>query len=176
MPLYSYLDTRPVLGERVYIAPNATVIGDVHIGDDASIWFGVVIRGDQMPIRIGARSNIQDNSVVHITGGKAATTVGDDVTVGHMVLLHGCTVGHRVLIGMGSTLLDGSVVEDDAVVGAGSLLTPRMRIPKGMLAVGRPAKVVRELTEAERAWVKEAGQTYVDSGQVFAGPGVKRID
>ena len=175
MPLYEHNGIRPTLGRNVYIAPNATLIGDVTLGDESSVWFGVVIRGDQMPIRYGARTNIQDNSVVHITGGKAATTVGDDVTVGHMVLLHGCTVGSRVLVGMGSVLLDNCVIEDDVVIGAGSLVTPRTRIPSGALAVGRPAKPVRDLTDADRGWVREAGNIYVESARLF-GNTLKRID
>jgi carbonic anhydrase/acetyltransferase-like protein (isoleucine patch superfamily) len=175
MPLYDYKGTRPILGRGVYVAPNATVIGDVVLGDEASVWWGVVIRGDHMPIRIGARTNIQDNSVVHITGGVASTTVGDDVTVGHMVLLHGCTVGNRVLVGMGSVLLDNSVIEDDVVIGAGSLVTPGTRIKSGWLAMGRPAKGVRELTEGDRGWVREAGRIYVESAGEFRD-GVKRVD
>jgi carbonic anhydrase/acetyltransferase-like protein (isoleucine patch superfamily) len=129
-----------------------------------------------MPITIGARTNIQDGSVIHVTGGKEPTRVGDDVTVGHMVLLLGCTVGHRVLVGMGSTLLDGSVIEDDAVVGAGSLVTPGTRIPSGSLAMGRPAKVVRPLNDADRAWVRYAGETYVAECRRYLSSEVRRID
>src|SRR5665213_2678792 len=106
MPLYEYNGARPRLGRGVYVAPNASVIGDVTLGDESSVWFGTVIRGDMMPIRVGARTNVQDGSVVHITGGKTTTVVGDDVTIGHLVLLHGCTVGDCVLIGMGSVVLD----------------------------------------------------------------------
>jgi carbonic anhydrase/acetyltransferase-like protein (isoleucine patch superfamily) len=176
MPLFEYLGLRPKLGRDVYLAPNATVIGDVTLGDESSVWFGAVLRGDLMPICIGARTNIQDGSVVHVTGGKTTTTVGDDVTVGHLVLLHGCTIGHRVLVGMGSVLLDGSVVEDDAVVGAGSLVTPGMRIPSGSLAVGRPAKVMRSLTDADREWIRESGRVYVESGRTYRSSAVRRID
>src|SRR5690349_10964293 len=106
MAIYELSGHRPTIGSNVFVAPNATVIGDVVLGDDASIWFGAVLRGDCFPIRIGARTNIQDGSVVHITANMAATSIGDDVTVGHMVLLHGCKVGHRCLVGMGSILLD----------------------------------------------------------------------
>src|SRR5215831_12952208 len=145
MPLYSHCGVRPTVAPDVFVAPNAVVIGDVHLGAGASVWFGTTIRGDVYPIRIGARTNVQDGSIVHVTGGKAKTTVGDDVTIGHMVLLHGCTIGSGCLIGMGSIVLDGAVVEDDCVVGAGSLVTPGTRIAKGSLALGRPAKVLRKL-------------------------------
>src|ERR1700733_5665382 len=102
MPLYEHQGRRPVLGPDVFVAPNATIIGDVVLGEASSVWFGPVIRGDVFPIRFGARTNVQDGTVVHVTGGHAATTVGDDVTIGHLVLLHGCTVGSGCLIGMGS--------------------------------------------------------------------------
>ena len=176
MARYEYQGKRPQLGRNVYIAPNASVIGDVTLGDDASVWFGAVIRGDLMPIVVGARTNIQDGSVVHITGGKTSTSVGDDVTVGHMVLLHGCTVGHRVLVGMGSILLDGAVIGDDTIIGAGSLVTPGTQIPSGVLALGRPAKVVRPLTDADRDWIRLSSGIYVESGRTFASSEVKLIE
>ncbi len=176
MPVYEYRGHAPRLGPGVFVAPNATIIGDVVVGAESSVWFSATLRGDVMPIVIGARTNLQDGTVVHGTGGKASTTVGDDVTVGHMVLLHGCTVGHRVLVGMGSVLLDGSVVEDDAVVGAGSLVTPGMRIPSGALAMGRPARVVRTLTDTDRAWVLEAGRIYVGAAATYLSSAVRRLD
>lgn len=160
----------------MYVAPNATIIGDVELGDDASVWFSTVIRGDVFPIRIGARTNIQDGSVVHVTGGKASTSVGDDVTVGHMVLLHGCTIGHRCLIGMGSIVLDQAEVGDDCVVAAGSLVAPGARIPPGSLVMGRPAKVVRPVTEADRNWISESVRLYVDYAKTFSSDRVRRID
>jgi carbonic anhydrase/acetyltransferase-like protein (isoleucine patch superfamily) len=176
MPLYSYKGVSPRLGRGVFIAPGAAVIGDVELGDDSSVWFGAVIRGDEMPIRFGKRTNLQDGSVVHITGGKAKTTVGDDVTVGHMVLLHGCTVGDAVLIGMGSVLLDGAVVEDGAVIAAGSLVSPRTRIPARSLAMGRPARVVRPVTDEDTRWILDAGRHYVEYARSFASADLKRID
>ena len=176
MPLYEHQGRRPVLGAGVFVAPNATVIGDVVLGESSSVWFGTVIRGDVMPIVIGARTNIQDGSVVHVTGGKAATTVGDDVTVGHMALLHGCTVGSRVLVGMGSILLDGSSVGDESVIAAGSLLSPGTVIPRRSLAMGRPAKVVRTLEDKDLAWVLEAGRLYVDYGRTFLSSAVRLVD
>lgn len=170
--ILSYRGVAPTLGPRAWVAPTATVIGDVVLGEDASVWFGTTVRGDVFPIRIGARTNVQDGSVVHVTGGEASVSVGDDVTVGHMVLLHGCTVGSRVLVGMGSVVLDGAVIEDDAILAAGSLLPPRARVPRGMLAMGRPAKVVRALTEADYARVREAGQLYVGYKATFASADV----
>jgi carbonic anhydrase/acetyltransferase-like protein (isoleucine patch superfamily) len=176
MPLYAYKGVRPRLGRDVFVAPNATVIGDVELGDDASVWFGAVIRGDEMPIRFGKRTNLQDGSVVHITSEKAATHVGDDVTVGHMVLLHGCTVGDGVLVGMGSILLDGSVVEDGCIIAAGSLVSPGTRIPSRSLAMGRPARVVRAVTEKDLAWISYAGRVYVDYAKSFASEAFQRVE
>jgi carbonic anhydrase/acetyltransferase-like protein (isoleucine patch superfamily) len=176
MPLYSYKGKTPRLGRDVFIAPNATVIGDVELGDQASVWFGAVIRGDEMPIRFGKRTNLQDGSVVHITSGTAQTTIGDDVTVGHMVLLHGCTVGDGVLVGMGSVLLDGSVVEDGAFIAAGSLLSPGTRIPTRSLAMGRPARVVRAVRDEDLAWIREAGRLYVEYAKSFMSETFQRVD
>lgn len=139
----------PTIPETVYLAPTATVIGDVLLGEHASIWFGVVIRGDVNYIRIGDRTNIQDNSTIHVTHDTFPTIVGSDVVGGHNILLHGCVVRDRVLIGMGSTILDGAEVGEESIVGAGSLLTPGMKIPPRSLVLGRPGKVVRQVTDAE---------------------------
>ena len=176
MPIYEHEGRRPKLGKNVFIAPNAVVIGDVEIGDDSSIWFGVTIRGDVYPIRIGARTNIQDGSVIHVTGEKAATSVGDDVTVGHMVLLHGCTVESRVLVGMGSVVLDGAIVGEDSIVGAGSLVVPRTIIEPRSLAMGRPARKIRALADADLAWSAEASRLYVQYARTFMSSSVRQID
>jgi gamma-carbonic anhydrase len=175
MPIFELNGVRPTFGRNVFIAPNATVIGDVALGDESSAWFNVVIRGDVFPIRFGARTNIQDGSVVHITGGKSATTVGDDVTIGHMVLLHGCTVGNRTLIGMGSIVLDDAVIGDDCILGAGSLVPPRAVIPPRTLAIGRPAKIIRQLTDQDLAMVKEAGALYVQYARTFRSDALQQI-
>ena len=175
MPIFELNGVRPQLGRDVFIAPNATVIGDVVLGDESSVWFNVVIRGDIFPIRFGARTNIQDGSVVHVTGGRSATTVGDDVTIGHMALLHGCTVGNRALIGMGSIVLDNAIIGDDAILGAGSLVPPRAAIPSRTLAIGRPAKVIRQLTDQDLAMVKEAGDVYVQYARIFGSDALKQI-
>lgn len=167
MPLYELEGVRPTIGERVYIAPGAHVIGKVTIGDDSSIWFNTVLRGDEEPIIIGARTSIQDGTVVHITQGLSQTNVGDDVTVGHSVILHGCTVGNRCLIGMGAILLDNAVIEDDAMVAAGSLVPPGMRVPSGTLVMGRPAKVVRELRDTDKMMIAGGATSYVEYKDAF---------
>lgn len=160
-PIYGLKGVVPTLGRGVFIAPNASVIGDVILGEESSVWFGTVLRGDVFPIRVGARTNVQDNAVVHVTGGKASTTIGDDVTIGHLALIHGCTIGNRCLIGMGSIVLDRAVIEDDCLVAAGTLVPPRMRVPAGSLVMGRPARVVRTLDTEDREHIREAGALYV---------------
>ena len=173
--LYEHCGKAPVLGRDVFIAPNATVIGDVELGDESSIWFGCIVRGDVFPIRFGARTNLQDGSVVHVTGGKARTTVGDDVTIGHMALLHGCTIGSRTLIGMGSIILDGAVIGDECIIAAGSLIAPGAKIPARSLVMGRPGKVVRTLADEDLGWVREAGSLYVGYARTFRSDAVKPI-
>ena len=160
-----YRGVLPRLAVSAFAAPSASIVGDVEIGEESSIWYGAVLRGDVMPIRIGARTSIQDNSVVHATGGWSDTIVGDDCTVGHGVILHGCRVGHRVLVGMGSIVLDAADIGDDVMIGAGSLVTARTKIPSGMLAHGRPAKVIRELTNEERERILEASSLYRGYGR-----------
>jgi carbonic anhydrase/acetyltransferase-like protein (isoleucine patch superfamily) len=167
MPVYELGNLRPVLGKDVFIAPNATVIGDVVLGDEASVWFGAVLRGDMYPIRIGARTNIQDNAVVHITADKAATTVGDDVTVGHSAIVHGCTIGSRCLVGMGSIVLDGAVIEDECFLAAGTLVAPGTRVPARSMVMGRPGKIVRALREAELDDIRSASVHYVHYAREF---------
>jgi gamma-carbonic anhydrase len=159
--VYALKGVTPTLGRGVFVAPNASIIGDVVVGEQSSIWFGTVVRGDAFPIRIGDRTNVQDNTVIHITGGKAKTTIGDDVTIGHLAIIHGCTIGNRCLIGMGSVVLDGAVIEDDCFVAAGSLVPPGMRVPSRSLVMGRPAKVVRVLAEADHEAIRDAGALYV---------------
>jgi carbonic anhydrase/acetyltransferase-like protein (isoleucine patch superfamily) len=151
----------PRIAPSAYIQASAQVIGDVEIGAESSVWFNVVIRADVYPIRIGARTNIQDNSTIHVTGGRFWTVVGDEVTVGHGVILHGCRVADRCLIGIGSILLDGVEIEADCLVAAGSLVAPGTRIPAGHLAKGSPAKVARPLRPEELAHLKESAANYV---------------
>ena len=175
MALYEHKGVRPTLGGGVFVAPSASVIGDVHLGDESSVWFGTTIRGDVFPIRFGARTNVQDGSVVHVTGGRAKTTVGDDVTIGHMVLLHGCTVGSRCLIGMGSIVLDGAEIGDDSLVAAGSLVVPRSVFPPRSMIVGRPAKRLREVNETDLAMIREGGELYRSYAKTFLSGDVKLI-
>jgi carbonic anhydrase/acetyltransferase-like protein (isoleucine patch superfamily) len=175
MSLYEHCGVRPTLGAGVYIAPSATVIGDVVLGDEASVWFSTVVRGDVFPIRIGARTNIQDGSVVHVTGGIAKTSIGSEVTVGHMVLLHGCTVGDRCLIGMGSVLLDGAEIGDECVIAAGSLVTPRTKIPRRTMVMGRPAKAVRQVTDKDMELVWAGRDNYLELSRRYASSAVRRI-
>jgi carbonic anhydrase/acetyltransferase-like protein (isoleucine patch superfamily) len=152
----------PQLGAGVFIAEGAQVIGDVTLGAGSSVWFNSVLRGDVGPIRIGAGTNLQDLSMVHVTAGQGPCVVGDHVTVGHSVVLHGCTVGDLSLIGIGSIVLDGAEIGSGSMIGAGSLVTPRTKIPPGVLALGSPCRVVRPLTEAERAGLRESARHYVE--------------
>jgi carbonic anhydrase/acetyltransferase-like protein (isoleucine patch superfamily) len=150
----------PRLADSVWVAEDAVVVGDVEIGPESSVWFGAVVRGDVNHIRIGARTNVQDHAVLHVTGGTHPTVVGDDVTLGHRVTLHGCTVKDRCLIGIGAVVMDGAVVGEDAMVGAGSLVPPGMVVPPGMLALGSPAKVKRELTREEIEYFRRSAASY----------------
>jgi carbonic anhydrase/acetyltransferase-like protein (isoleucine patch superfamily) len=164
-----YSGLLPKLGEDVFVAENATVIGDVVLGARANIWFGTVLRGDVEQIRIGAGTNIQDLSVVHVDSGGFSTHVGEDVTVGHRVILHGCRIGNRALIGMGSIVMNGAEIGDECILGAGSLVSPGTKIPPGMLALGSPAKVKRPLTGEERASVRDTAPRYVGYAAVYRG-------
>jgi gamma-carbonic anhydrase len=167
MPLYELKGVAPQLGRDVYVAEGARVIGDVHLGDEASIWFGAVLRGDYMPIRVGARTNIQDNAVVHITSGQSGATLGDDVTVGHAAIVHGCTIGSGCLVGMGSTVLDGAVVGEGCFIAAGSLVTPGTVIAPRSFVIGRPAKAIRAVTDRDVAAIREAASHYVQYAREF---------
>ena len=164
-----FQDKLPLLGERCYVAPTATVIGDVVLGDDASVWFGCVLRGDVGFIRVGKRTNIQDLTVVHVTGGGADTVIGDDVTIGHRAIIHGCTVGDGCLIGMGAILLDGCVIGEGSVVGAGSVVTPGTQIPPRSMVFGAPGRVARPLREHELEMGKLGGLAYLELSKIYRG-------
>ena len=157
----------PQLGERVFVDASAVVLGDVQLGDDCSVWPATVIRGDMHRIRIGARTSVQDGSVLHITHAGPFNpdgyplTIGDDVTIGHKVILHGCTLGSRILVGMGSIVMDGAVVEDEVVIGAGSLVPANKVLRSGYLYMGSPAKEVRPLSEKERSFFTYTAANYV---------------
>ena len=145
----NFLDKVPQIGARVFLAETAVVVGDVQLAEDVNIWFGTVLRGDVGAIRIGARSNIQDLTMVHMTHGLSTAEIGEDVTVGHSAVIHGAKVGRGALIGMGSILLDNAEIGERALVGAGSLVSAGSKVPPGTLVLGRPAKVVRELSKEE---------------------------
>lgn len=155
-----YRGVRPTIDQSVFVAPGATIIGDVRIGAGSSVWYGSVIRGDVHHIRIGEMTNIQDGTIIHVTHDTHPTVVGNGVTVGHRVILHGCTVHDYALIGMGSTVLDGAVVEARAMVAAGALVTPGTVVPTGTLFGGVPARKLRALTEAEMADFTTSAERY----------------
>ncbi|MCH8493293.1 MAG: gamma carbonic anhydrase family protein [Idiomarina sp.] len=163
----SYKGKSPKLGEGAFVDPSAVLVGDIEIGADSSIWPLVAARGDVNHIRIGARTNVQDGAILHVTrtSPEDATgyplIIGDDVTVGHQVMLHGCTVGNRILIGMSATVMDGAVVEDDVIIGAGSLVPPGKCLTSGYLYVGSPVKQARRLTDEEQAFLKKSAENYV---------------
>ncbi len=167
MTIRSYTGIKPVIGQRVYIDESAVVIGQVTLGDDASLWPLVVARGDVNRIQVGARSNIQDLTMLHVTHdgpytpGGIPLIIGADVTVGHKCLLHACTVGDRCLIGMGAIVMDGAVIEDDVLLGAGSLVSPGKRLESGFLYRGSPAQKVRPLTDEERGMLRYSAAHYV---------------
>ncbi|ENM5790809.1 gamma carbonic anhydrase family protein [Vibrio mimicus] len=165
----SYKGIAPKLGEKVYVDASAVIVGDIELDDDASIWPLVAARGDVNHIRIGKRTNIQDGSVLHVTHKNAENPngypllIGDDVTVGHKVMLHGCTIHDRVLVGMGSIVLDGVVIESDVMIGAGSLVPPGKQLESGFLYIGSPVKQVRPLNEKERTFLLKSSSNYVQS-------------
>lgn len=156
----------PIIPVSAFVAPGATVVGDVTLGEETSIWFGAVLRGDINRIRVGAHSNIQDGSVVHIDSGYD-TTIGEWVTVGHRAIVHACTVADEVLVGMGSIILDGAEIGARSIIGAGALVTGGKKIPPGSLVLGSPAKVVRELTLEEQASIKSWAERYVQLSRVY---------
>ncbi|AFM13633.1 gamma carbonic anhydrase family protein [Turneriella parva] len=164
--ILSFKEVAPKIAASAYVAPGAVVLGDVEIGERSSIWYGCVVRGDVHSIRIGSDTNIQDASVVHVTGGKFATTIGNRVTIGHRVLLHGCTLQDDSFVGMGATLLDGVVVEPLGFVAAGALVPPGFIVRSGWLALGSPAKLVRELREEERAMIERTWRGYVTNAEL----------
>ncbi len=156
-----YKGTEPKIHSSVFVAEGAQVIGDVEIGEQSSVWFNTVIRGDVNHIRIGKRTNIQDGCVLHVARKTLPLIVGDEATVGHNVTLHACTLASRCLIGMGATVMDGAEVGEYSIVGAGALVTPGTKIPPRSLAVGSPARVKRELTEDEMRGIRESASNYV---------------
>ncbi|MDD2775849.1 MAG: gamma carbonic anhydrase family protein [Gallionella sp.] len=167
MSISPYLNTFPVLGERVYLHPSSLVIGDVTIGEDSSVWCNTVLRGDVNRIAIGRGTNVQDLTMGHVSHKTAdkpngsPLIIGNYVTVGHSVILHGCTIGNECLIGMGSIVMDDVVIPDRVMVGAGSLISPGKTLESGMLYTGRPAKAVRPLIEAEISYLRYSAEHYI---------------
>lgn len=161
-PLYPFEGKVPIVHPTAFVAPTAAVIGDVEIGEGSNIWYHCVLRGDTNYIRIGARSNIQDGTIIHVNAGKQCTVIGDDVTVGHAAIIHACTLKDRAFVGMGATVLDDAVIEEGGVLAAGSVLPPGKRIGRLELWMGNPARLVRVLTEEQRAGFDRTAPHYVE--------------
>lgn len=164
-----YNNVTPKLGKNVFVAQSASVIGDVVLGDRVNIWFGTVLRGDMHEIRVGARSNIQDNAVVHVAKGRSGTYIGADVLIGHGAIIHACTIGDGAFIGMGSIVLDHAVVEPGAMVAAGAMVTPGKVVKSGELWAGSPAKFFRKLTDEDYAGFKHAIDDYLELAETYLG-------
>src|SRR5665647_1491069 len=173
MPISNYLNTSPILGDRVYLHPSCQVIGEVKIGDDSSVWCNTVLRGDVNRIVIGRGTNVQDLSMGHVSHKTAdkpdgsPLIIGDYVTVGHSVILHGCTIGNECLIGMGSIIMDDVVIPDRVMIAAGSMIAPGKTLESGMLYMGRPAKAARKLTDAEIAYLKYSAEFYIELKDIY---------
>ena len=174
MPLYQLGGHQPHIAPDAWVAPSADLIGDVHLAEHASVWFGAVIRADNTPIHVGARTNVQDGAMLHSDPG-APCTLGDDVTVGHHAILHGCTIGDRTLIGMGATVLNRAVIGEDCLVGAGALVTEGKTFPPGHLIVGAPARAIRPLDDAQKAMLKASAALYTAKQRDYAR-NLRRVD
>ncbi|KZY42063.1 MULTISPECIES: gamma carbonic anhydrase family protein [Pseudoalteromonas] len=177
MTIRSYKGITPTYDNSVYIDESSVLVGDITLGKDSSVWPLVAARGDVNYIRIGERTNIQDGSVLHLTRASKSNPdgypliIGDDVTVGHKVMLHGCQLGNRILVGMGAIVMDNAVVEDDVIIGGGSLVPPNKRLESGYLYVGSPVKQARPLTEQERAFLKISADNYVQLKDEYLAEG-----
>ena len=170
MIVRSYAGKEPRFGARVFIAENAAILGDVTIGDDSSIWYGAALRGDIHYIRIGARTNIQDNSVLHVEAETGPTIVGDEVTIGHSATVHGCAIGRGALIGIGASVLSHAIVGDMALIGAGALVPEGMQVPPRTLVLGVPGRVKRDLTAEELARLERSWKNYVEYKNRYLQP------
>ena len=162
-----YEETVPTISDDAFIAPNATIIGDVVIGDDSGVWFNCLLRGDVNEIRVGERTNIQDGTIVHVSGEGQGTYIGNDITIGHMALIHACTLEDRCFIGMRATVMDNAVVETGAMVAAGALVTPGKRVPAGELWAGSPAKKMRDLSVEDQAGFMSTVDRYAEHGRIY---------
>ena len=164
--IFPYQGLYPKLGKNVFIAPGVKIIGDVEIGNNSSVWYNTVIRGDVHYIKIGESTNIQDCSLLHVTNGKFPLNIGNKVTVGHSVSLHGCTIQDLCLIGIGAIVLDGAVIESKSLVAAGALVKQNFVVPSGKLVAGVPAKIIRDLTDEEIKDFEESAKRYVDYSRI----------
>ncbi|UJX25618.1 gamma carbonic anhydrase family protein [Pseudoalteromonas sp. CF6-2] len=177
MTIRSYKGITPTYDNSVYIDESSVLVGDISLGKDSSVWPLVAARGDVNYIRIGERTNIQDGSVLHLTRASKSNPdgypliIGNDVTVGHKVMLHGCQLGNRILVGMGAIVMDNAIVEDDVIIGGGSLVPPNKRLESGYLYVGSPVKQARPLTEQERAFLKISADNYVQLKDEYLAEG-----
>ncbi|WP_455387889.1 gamma carbonic anhydrase family protein [Petrachloros mirabilis] len=165
----SFQGIKPTIPSSCFIEETGIVIGDVVLGENCSVWFHAVIRGDVNYIRLGSRTNVQDLCMLHVTHDTHPLIIGDEVTIGHKVVLHGCTIKDRVLIGMGAIVMDGAMIGEDSVVGAGALITEGTTVPPKSLVLGSPAKVKRPVTEKELAWIRESADNYVRYAKQYLG-------
>jgi carbonic anhydrase/acetyltransferase-like protein (isoleucine patch superfamily) len=165
----TYQGIKPTIPDSCFIEDTAVVIGDVVMGENCSVWFHAVIRGDVNSIRIGDRTNVQDLSMLHVTHDIHPLSIGHDVTVGHNVVLHGCTIKDRVLVGMGAIIMDGAVIGEDSVVGAGALVVEGTVVPPKSVILGSPARIRRSVTDEELAWIKESAENYVRYARTYMG-------
>jgi gamma-carbonic anhydrase len=161
LKLFPYLEYFPEIHETVFLASGAKIIGNVEIGENSSVWYNTVIRGDVHYIKIGSMTNVQDCSMLHVTNGKFPLNIGNNITIGHSVTLHGCTLNDHCLIGMGAVVLDGAVIEEMSMVAAGAVVRPGFVVPSGKLAGGVPAKIIRDPTDAEKEEIKNSAERYV---------------
>lgn len=164
IPVYNVM---PKVGNGCFIAPDAWLLGNVTLGEQVSVFFGAVLRGDIEAITVGSETNIQEHALLHTSHGRSPAAVGSQCTIGHKAIIHGCTVGDRCLVGMGAIILDDAVIEDECLIGAGALIPEGMHVPKRSLVIGMPGKVVRELTEEEAANLTKSAADYVDVGQMY---------
>lgn len=174
MAVFALDDLTPDLHDSVWVAETASVIGNIVMAEGSSVWFGAVLRGDNEPIRIGARSNVQDNAVLHSDPGQPLT-IGEDVIVGHQAMLHGCTIGDGCLVGIGATILNGALIGEGSIIGAHALITENKVIPPHSLVVGSPGRVIKALGEAEANFLKANAHVYVSNAKRFKN-GLRRID
>jgi gamma-carbonic anhydrase len=169
----AYAGRAPRIDPSAFVVDSATVVGDVILGLEASVWFGAVVRGDIEPIRIGAQTNVQDNATLHVVGGKFGTTLGDRVTIGHNAVVHGCVVEDGALVGMGAIVLDGAVVGMESLIAAGALVPPGMRVPPRSLVLGSPGRVVRTVSDDELDRIRTSASNYVEYAKRYRAEGVR---